>query len=313
MDDVIAVVVERDLGTPPERVDRITGGLLHETYEVRCDGGRYVLQFESDADDDRADSLARGVGCYRALQDADVPVPDVVTTDGETPDGRAYALVERPPGASGERDVSRERTRAAGRVLARIHATFGFERAGWLDFEDRRPTVEPFEVSHARRVRRSAAESAAALRDGGLDAAGHAVERLLDRPGDDLPTDVRPVLCHGDLSPDNVLFDAEAVTGVLDFDRARAGGAGRDLARAANAFWMHDPCTDWDPRRALYDGYREERDPPAGFGQIEPFYRVETLATSVAGLLALDELSSYERGFYDERIREAVERADGAG
>ena len=309
MTDAVHAIVVRELGEQPARVERIDEGLLHETYRVRCGTTDYVLQFASDADGDRVDSLRRGVACYVALRESDVAVPTVVTEPTETFDGRAYTLVEALPGASGERNVSPERARAAGRQLARIHDAVAFEAAGWLQVEDADLSVEPFpEPGRVQTRLRDVREDADTLRDGGLTAAGEAVDAVFSGADVRFPAVDQPVLCHGDFAPDNVLFDGDEVTGVLDFDRAHAGHRQRDLAAAGNAFWMHDPCSDWRPREAVYEGYREQTHLDASFEDAEPLYRVETLARTVAGMVELGELSAYETAFYDDRIREAAER-----
>jgi Ser/Thr protein kinase RdoA (MazF antagonist) len=311
MTDEVSAIVRRELGSTPEHVERVEEGLLHETYEIRCEGGRYILQFGSEVDDDKQDSLRRGLGCYTALQNTDIPVPEVVTDRVRTLDGREYSLVEKLPGTTGERDISPARTRNAGRLLARIHRYRRFDRAGWIQFENGEMAVEPFEDgSLKRRLLRKVERCSDLLCEGGLDGAGGELERLFDRRGDDLPEQFQPVLCHDDFSPDNVLFAGSEITGIVDFDRARASHAQRDLVHAANAFWMHDPCVDWGVRTTFYEGYRDVRDPRDSFEGIEPLYRVETLARTVAGMVALDECSDYERDFYDERIREAIERLD---
>lgn len=313
MRDEIASIAERELGETPVRVTPIEEGLLHETYELECEGGEYVLQFSSGVDEDRVDSLRRGLNWYVTLQDSEIPVPGVVTEEPREFDGREYVLVERLPGKTGERDVSPERVRNAGRYLARIHDARSFEKAGWIRFDGREPSVREFpEGGPGQRIRRTVEESASALQDGGLEAAGRAVGRLFGQSGGDLPEDFQPVLCHDDYSPDNVLFQDDEVTGILDFDRTCAGHAQRDLTKAANCFWMHDPCADWNVRATLYEGYQDVNALDRSFERNEPLYRVETLAGTVAGMLALDELSEYEKGFYAERIVEAVERAEEA-
>ncbi len=133
---------------------------------------------------------------------------------------------------------------------------------------------------------------------------------LFDQFVETLPEEFRPVFCHNDYSPDNVLFEGETVTGIVDFDRATANDGQRALVKAGNCFWMHDPDADWNVRESFYDGYRELRELDGSFERNEPFYRVETLTNIVAGLLDMDELTEHEMEFYSEQISEAVERAE---
>jgi Ser/Thr protein kinase RdoA (MazF antagonist) len=310
MSDTVAAIVERELGSPPDRVCGIEEGLLHETYAVVVGGERFVLQFAAPELSDRRDSLARGVYWYGALADSPVPVPTVVSDGVATQDGCRYALVAAVPGETAERDVTPERTRAAGACLARIHEARAFERAGWLAVDDGGASVVSFdERSAVDHVRAVAEECATTLRAAEM-AAGDALADLLERAS--WPAGFgEVVLCHDDFSPDNVGFREATVTGVLDFDRAYAGPAVRDVVGAANAFWMHDPGADWPVRRRFYEGYRSVRSLGDRFERVESLYRVTTLGGAVAGMYDLGELSDYERAFYDEHLLAAVDRASG--
>lgn len=311
MEAVAASIAEREFGERPVAVERVAERSLHVTYELRYRGAEHVLQLAG-ADDAPEHALERGLGWYLALQDSEVPVPGVVTETVREFDGRRYAVVEKLHGETAELDVSPTKTRSAGMHLARIHDVRRFEEPGRIRFEDGEPTVEEFAAGGPEEhLRLRVVESCDVLRGAGLGAAAREVAELFDRSGAVLPADFDPVLCHGDFSPDNVLFDDGTVTGVLDFDRAHAGHAGPDLARAANAFWMHDPGADWDVRAELYGGYREARGLPGSFERREPVYRVATLADAVAGLHEFAGLSAYERDFYDERLLEAVARVGG--
>ena len=68
------------------------------------------------------------------------------------------------------------------------------------------------------------------------------------------------MLCHGDLFRDNVLFNGEQLTGVLDFYNAGAASAEYDIAIA-----MNDWCVDSEGHpdtaleTALLDGYQRVR------------------------------------------------------
>ncbi|UPV76409.1 aminoglycoside phosphotransferase family protein (plasmid) [Halorussus limi] len=259
MTEEVRSIARRELGAVPDEVARVAEGLLHETYRISCDGETYVLQFSSDADESRVDSLRRGARCYDLLRDSEIPVPDVVAERPASDDGRRYLLVERIPGQTAERDITLNRVRNAGRYLAKIHEFRTFEESGWIRFENRRPNVRGFEEGGlAHRIRRTLTEDAA----------------------------------------------------VLDFDRSYSGHAQRDLVKAASCFWMHDPCSDWNVRAKLYEGYRDVAEVGDDFEANEPLYRAETLVGTVAGLVRLNELSEYEAEFYSERILEAVERLE---
>jgi len=302
--DHMTAIVERELGAAPDEVAQLDGGAIKESYVVTLGEERYVLQLD---DPEEAGSLRRCLGCYRLLRETSVPVPQLVASGEQA--GRTYGLVERLPGESAELDVSPERTMEAGDQLARIHESRTFEHAGELQVDGNAVTVEPFEGSHAERLNCKVGEWAASLRDAGLGAVVDDVERLLTERVSRLPEPENYVLCHGDFSPDNVLFEGSSVTGVVDFDVASAGPAAPDLSRAANAFWLHEPGADWDPRERLYAGYRDRRESPSGFDRWEPLYRVAAVARGVAGLEEHRGLSSEEISFYAEAAEAAVDRA----
>lgn len=311
MDDEIVSIAERELEQTPSRVSRVEEGLLHETYELDCDGGEYILQFSSVGDDDQEDALRRGLNCYVALQHSEIPVPGVLTETVNEFEGRPYTLVEKLPGETAERDVSPEKVLDAGRYLARIHDVRSFDKAGWIRSEDQELSVREFQEGGLKEwIQRTVENRSRILQGGGLETAGKEVARVFDQRGEALPDEFQPVLCHNDYSPDNVLFRDGEVTGILDFDRAVSSHNQRDLAKAANCFWMHDPCSDWDIRATLYEGYREVNELERSFERNEPLYRAETHAWTIASLLEMGELSEYEKEFYAETILEAVGRIE---
>lgn len=144
------------------------------------------------------------------------------------------------------------------------------------------------------------------LKENGLVTVENEVERVFNQVEADLPDDFQPVLCHNDFTPDNISFQDSEDLGILDFDHTCSRHNQRDLVKAANGFWMHDPCGDWDVRATFYEGYRDVNELDRSFERNEPLYRVETLADTVVGLLTMDELSEYETEFYSEKILEQL-------
>lgn len=305
-EEYVARIAKREFGAKPASISTVPEGLLHETFELKFKDGTCILQVSPAGE--RGSELRRGLHLYQFLDEAGIPVPGVVTEQVRDYDGDAYSIVEKLSGASAKDDIAPERVTAAGRHLARIHDSLEFATTGWIGFEDGRVTVRPFEEdSQKKRIIERARHYSTLLQQNGLEPAGEEVANLVDLLREDLPQADLIVLCHNDYSPDNVLYRDREITGILDFDRAIAGHGQRDLVKASNAFWMHDPCVDWDVRQTFYDGYRELRPLDESFQQNEPLYRVETLTETVGGMLELDELSEYEAEFYTERILEAID------
>ena len=63
-------------------------------------------------------------------------------------------------------------------------------------------------------------------------------------------------LTHEDFSPDNMLFDENGVTAILDFDRARYGFVLHDVGRALLSLTLTDGALDAARVRAFAQGYR---------------------------------------------------------
>jgi len=318
MDERVAAIARRELGEGTVVSGQIEAGLIHETYEVSVDGTDYVLQL---AGDGQTDVLRRGLRCYGLVAGTALPVPDLVTGSVREYEGRAYTVVEKLPGTTAERDVSPERVRNAGRCLAEIHDAVRFDHPGWLRFDDGVTaagsgddvTIEEFDEGSLNEWRhRKVQDNAGYLQAGGLERAGRAVERLFESRAFESSDRGAVVLCHNDFSPDNLLFRDDELTGVLDFDHSYAGYRSRDVVKAANGNWMHDPTADWDVRETFYDGYRDIAALPDAFHAAEPLSRVETLAVSVGGMARMGELSGFEQEFYEERLLAAIERVPGA-
>lgn len=309
MNKTIENIARKELGGPPSDVERPQEG-FHETYRLSYNDEGYIVQLVGDRDNQN-DSLARGLSCYWLLADSRVPVPTPVTETVRELNGHRYTIVEQLPGATGEQDISSQRVRAAGQTLALIHGWETFDQPGTLSFDDGDPVVEPFcHGDWCDRIERVMELRMSILRDAGLRDATDAAAEKIDSFFSIIPTTFKPVLCHGDFSPDNILFSNDNIVGVLDFDRAYVGHDLWDLTVSATAFWMHSPGGPWTVRDDFYEAYRTERSVTEIFERVEPLYRIATLVRGVAGLIDSRGLSEYEREFYTDAIFEAVDRAE---
>ncbi len=309
--------VRRTVGERPEEVEEIEEGLIHETYSVKVDDRELIVQFSGDEDD--SSSLEHNLRCYELFQDT-VPVPDPVTEQVEKLDGKKFMIVEKLPGETAESDITREKTTEAGKALAKIHDQASFPHEGWMDLkkEDSTPRellegleLHRFEKGSLRRRKldNMYSKKIPTLRENGFGDAAEEVEKFLKENEGLFPKDFTAVPVHIDFSPDNVLFREEELTGVIDFDYMYAGLDVRDLAKSANSFWMHDPGADWDVREKFYEGYREIRELPEGFEELEAFFRIETLARLVASVIELDEMDEEEMEFYRGELEEELENS----
>ena len=173
---------------------------------------------------------------------AGLPVASIVrNVDGEpyeTFHGKSALLSRRLPG----RHVYNPTLRQV-RALARFIARFHLATAGWEYPVPAYPREGLWLTHHAELTRGYMPYLATQL----LEDSIHEVKSLLDRRDvKDLPSGV----IHGDLFRDNVLFNEQGLTGVLDFHHAAKGRLIYDLAVAAND-WCTDATGMLDPERTL--------------------------------------------------------------
>ncbi|WP_247729983.1 phosphotransferase family protein [Halovivax limisalsi] len=259
-----------------------------------------------------ADDVRAGVAACRLLaRFTSVPVPTVYAFEPDPADGPPFVVLEYRPGeplATGYRDVSPGAARAVGAVVAacgRVPAaaadgygmirsleTAGESPRAVAAFEDW-PT---FALDYADRLYDEPATHDA------IAAIAPAVPEYLREHRDRLPSEPAPAVVLTDFSPENIrtatgdppAADAdpmEAITGVLDLERARL--APRAFMAVNAEYLLTRYLSDPGPvRRALYE--------PLPFGPDVPardLYRLLALGRSVGALPIWYEPGSeeYER------------------
>ena len=202
----------------------IAEGIQNTNYRVETDHGRFVLTlFEARTEVaslpfclDLTDHLAaRGLPTARPFRD----------DEGQTVrqlNDRPAAILQWLDGAW-KRQPSVADHAAAGAMLARLHLAS-------LDFKGVRPN--PVGPSARRDLFEACARRASGSDRAILDRCSPWVEA---DPGRDLPQG--PI--HADYFPDNVLFESDAISGVIDFYYACTDALAYDLAIALSA-WGFD-------------------------------------------------------------------------
>ncbi|RMD90507.1 MAG: homoserine kinase [Alphaproteobacteria bacterium] len=227
----------------------ITEGIENTNYRLETTTGRHVLTlFERRTPED---ALPFVIALLEHLADKSAPVPrPIPDREGRCLSrlcGRPALIVSFLDGRAVDRpDVTH--CRAAGVALARLHvaaADFAARRANPFGIAGWRPLLEACrEVAHDRRDLLLCDRVAAAL-------------AMLP---EDWPPSLPRGTCHADLFPDNVFFDGDRVSGIIDFYFAATDALAYDLAIALAA-WGFDAENRWDRRRAaaMIEGYEEIR------------------------------------------------------
>jgi len=222
----------------------IAAGIENTNYFVTTTAGRYVLTlFEKLQPEElpyylglMAHLAARGIPCPRPIPDASGKVLDALC-------GKPATLVTRLPGHDIEHPSVRQCS-LVGEALGRMH------REG-LDYPHSMPNPRGFDWWHgaALEVAPHMPACEAALLEGELR-----FQTLHRR--DDLPRGA----IHADLFRDNVLFDGDAIGGIIDFYFACTDALLYDLAITVND-WCIDAGGALDAERtsALLAAYRAVR------------------------------------------------------
>lgn len=243
----------------------IAEGVENTNYALETGTGRFVLTlFEGRTE---ATALPFCLGLTDRLVDAGLPTARPVRDRsgawlGEL-NGRPAAVVEWLSGAW-PRDPSPAQAHAAGAMLARMHLAGG-------DYAGRRDNpVGPaaWRVLADRIAAQAKGEDLVML---------ERVEAALADLGDPFADDLPIGAIHADYFPDNVLFEGDAVSGVIDFYFACTGPLAYDLTIALSA-WGFDGSG-----RALPDimtGFRE------GYEAVRPLTPAEVSALPRLGRAA---------------------------
>jgi homoserine kinase type II len=264
--DQIAAALHR-YGLPaPERTLPEPKGSVNTNYHVWAGGRRWFLRLNEGK---TRDDVAFEADVLRFLSQEGYPAaPLAFTTDGAAQievAGRPAMLFAFATGEELERaDVTAERCRTLGRYLGRLHAIaprFGGTRPnpyGWGRVAEWVAELEP---------------------DGGGDAlVAPSVPMLRAELEDAIELPAAPRgLVHGDLFLDNVLWNGDRLSAVLDWEMSCVDALAYDLAVVLNA-WCYGERFEPGLARALLAGYREATTlDPATTDALHPYARYVAL------------------------------------
>lgn len=226
-------------------------------------------------------------------------------------DDKWYILVEALPGEDAGQSITKQKTIQAAKNLAKLHNYGTFDDFGFPEVDDK-GSVNIADSSYEEWITDNFEESIERFSQRGQKSLSNKLQSISAEFEDHIPKEYGLVICHNDYSPDNVLYNKrDELTGVIDFDISYIGHSHRDVAKAANSFWMHDPLVDWNVRKTFYQGYDEvgELGPP--FYKNEEFYRLESLVVTISYLIELGLLSEDKKvRFYEESIYDALKRLE---
>jgi len=231
----------------------IAAGIENSNFFIDTDSGRYVLTLFERM---QAEELPYFMRLMRHLAGHGLPCPDVQLRDDgsllftlQTGEGPKQGCIVSCLGGHTLEHLNIDQLGAAGYALGSLHL------AG-ADFPERRPnpTGEDWLVARVAEIedgtaRHYGAEAAGLLRD---ELAWQRWQSL-----ESLPTGV----IHGDLFCDNILFEGNRVSGIIDFYYAHDAPYAMDIAISLNALAVEldEPAETEMRMQAFVDGYQKAR------------------------------------------------------
>ncbi len=273
-DDALSGLLARyDIGRPLA-LHPIAEGVENSNFRLETTAGRFILTIY-----EKRVALA-DLPFFLALMDhlaakaiaCPVPIHDRGGESLQTLCGKPAAIVSFLDGRSPRR-IDPARCAALGATLAELHVAVA-------DFDGERPNA--LSVADWRPLYRACEASPLPLPDGLEQLVAPTLDRLETAWPEELPAGV----IHADLFPDNVFFEDDRVTGVIDFYFACNDLFAYDVAICLNA-WCFALTGDYDLARgrAFLDGYRTVR--PMSSAEIEA---LPILATGAAMRFLLTRL-----------------------
>jgi homoserine kinase type II len=251
--DVADILALFGLGGSPTATP-IAAGTVNTNFAIDLGAGRGERRFLRINEGKTRDDVVREAAIIEHVAARGVVTP----RPARGPDGQAFAVwqgafVSLFPWVEGRTltraQVGPVHAKAAGRALGQLH------RAG-ADYGDRRPgRYEADEIDR----RMATIVGSHASKDPVLAAAVGVLAPALAALHADRARDLPQGLIHGDLFIDNVLYQGDALTALLDFEQASWGALLYDLAVSVLAFGFGRDDFRADVTRAFIDGYQQVR------------------------------------------------------
>lgn len=249
-EDIAAILKHYRLGEL-RGFEGIAAGIENSNFFIDTDAGRFVLTIFERM---QAEELPYFMRLMRHLAAHGLPCPDVQPRDDGSllfaleAGGKQGCIVSCLSGHTLDH-LNNEQLESAGFALAALHL------AG-ADFPERRenPTGDAWLADRiadveAATARRYGSEAAELLRD---ELAWQQAQSLHHLPAG---------VIHGDLFCDNILFEGNSVSGIIDFYYAHDAPYAMDLAISINALAVDltQPEAVNDRMQAVVDGYQKAR------------------------------------------------------
>ena len=259
MEDCIRADLKNSYGLTCTQITPVDGGWLNRKWKVSTDTGELLIkQFSYKRyRKDHLKFIEAALQRQIALEGSGVPCPRIRQCEGQAirlmNDETAYMVMEFCQGKTeGPDTITAAQMRSLGDACGLMHKAFsrlpvdsveGFPiQSGQI--------IDSLWENYRTRLQECPADAPAGYRDA-LIAQEPILKRLTAGFFDRLPKGI----AHEDFSPDNMLFDGDHVSAIVDFDRNHYSYIGHDVGRAILSFALKDGHLDISIINAFVQGY----------------------------------------------------------
>lgn len=262
MDGRIADDLRKSCGLTFRDCTPVRGGWLNRKWKITPDGGQPLLvkQFSRERfTPEKLEATEAALQRHIRLEQDGFPCPRILTCDNRAirllEDGTAYMVMAFLPGsAEGPGSITPKQMQSLGSVCGRMHRALSrlpCDSAKGYPIDSRR-VIDSLWAEFRARLEEDSPGAPETYRRALL-----AEEPILKTMTPEFLDRLPKGLAHEDFTPDNLLFDEEGVTAVLDFDRSSYSFLWHDVARAVLSFALHDGQLELEKIRAFAEGYSE--------------------------------------------------------
>lgn len=270
----IAVWLKKHLSAKMLSAKRVRRGLMNEKWIIETNMGRLFVKTYHPGryrmhDPEFRNKIENALQLQLLFYQSGGPCPEPLSLEGRCihilPCGRYMTVMTYCPGTMVPVGMIGEfRMHALGRAIADMHAAW--DSAAALRLGAAVPQEEPLWRLSREEMNRTWEENWDAATDSSerVRSALQLQKAIIDSLGDDDFSPLAAGWTHLDLWADNLLFEGDALTAIVDFDRVRYSFPALDLGRAVLSGALNKSGLHKDALIAFAEGYRSVRQLPTG-------------------------------------------------
>lgn len=261
MDDHIIADLKDSYGITCNKISPVSGGWMNQKWRVSTDKGELLVkQFSYKRfNRDRLNEIEAALQRQIILEGCGMPCPKIRTYNGQAirlfDNETAYMVMDFCPGKiEGPDTITIRQMRSLGSACGLMHKAFsqlpehsvkGFPINSstvidglWENFHTRKQECSPDDpIEYHKAV--------------------HALEPILKTLTADFFDRLPKGIAHEDFSPDNMLFEADRISAILDFDRNQYSFIWHDIGRAILSFAFDGNKITLEKVDAFLEGYTQ--------------------------------------------------------